>query len=90
MELISKIQTPSVNEPAFLNRHNYHSINVQFVFDAKAMHMLICHFFSSWCRGLLRLLLVALPGLFCLSFYLFLFISKFCISFHTMSLLGKQ
>ena len=34
-------------------------------------HVNLCHFFSSsWCRGLLWLLLVALPGLFCLPFLL--------------------
>ena len=33
-------------------------------------HVNLCHFFSScWCRRLLRLLLVALSGLFCLTFY---------------------
>ena len=32
-------------------------------------HVNLCHFFSSsWCRGLAALLLVALPGLFCLPF----------------------
>ena len=30
-----QIQAPSANEYEFVNRHNYHSINVQLVFDAK-------------------------------------------------------